>query len=82
EESIIADLPLPDLPPEPPTELSDSFKELPPINSRQTNSSLGGIGDVINANPRLKQTLMMLYLNSSSKRHKLIPVKYWSINNV
>ncbi|GAX72356.1 gag-pol fusion protein [Saccharomyces cerevisiae] len=45
EESIIADLPLPDLPPEPPTELSDSFKELPPINSRQTNSSLGGIGD-------------------------------------
>ncbi|GAX72280.1 gag-pol fusion protein [Saccharomyces cerevisiae] len=45
EESIIADLPLPDLPPESSTEIPDLFKELPPINSRQTNSSLGGIGD-------------------------------------
>ncbi|QHB07114.1 hypothetical protein SCEN_G00510 [Saccharomyces cerevisiae] len=45
EESIIADLPLPDLPPESPTEFPDPFKELPPINSHQTNSSLGGIGD-------------------------------------
>ncbi|CAI4038841.1 hypothetical protein SMKI_06G1900 [Saccharomyces mikatae IFO 1815] len=45
EESIIADLPLPDLPPILSTEFPDPFKELPPINSRQTNSSLGGMDD-------------------------------------
>ena len=45
EESIIADLPLPDVHPESSTGIPDAFKELPPINSRQTNSSLGGMDD-------------------------------------
>ncbi|CAI4046885.1 hypothetical protein SKDZ_12G3690 [Saccharomyces kudriavzevii ZP591] len=44
-ESLIADLPLPDLPREPSIKLPLSLKEPPPIHSRQTNSSLGGMDD-------------------------------------
>lgn len=44
KEYITEDLPLPELPPESPTCFPDAFKEIPPINSRQTNSSLGGMG--------------------------------------
>ncbi|EHN00450.1 YER160C-like protein [Saccharomyces cerevisiae x Saccharomyces kudriavzevii VIN7] len=44
-ESLIADLPLPDLSREPSIKLPLSLKEPPPIHSRQTNSSLGGMDD-------------------------------------
>ena len=44
-ESLIADLPLPDLPNEESSDHPDSFKEIPPIPSHQNNSSLGGMDD-------------------------------------
>ncbi|MCB7068306.1 hypothetical protein LI031_31225, partial [Enterocloster citroniae] len=44
-DSILDDLPLPDLTHKSPTDTSDVSKDIPHVHSRQTNSSLGGIGD-------------------------------------
>ena len=44
-DSILDDLPLPDLTHKSPTDTSDVSKDIPHIHSRQTNSSLGGMDD-------------------------------------